>query len=77
MRKASDKKKITEVFREKVVFYDTTVPVEDLFQHLREGKSIRSFLKSYPAVEKEQVLQLLTQAEALIVAQFLNEKASK
>jgi uncharacterized protein (DUF433 family) len=70
MRKISSEKKIAEIFQGNPVFYNTTVPLSAFFQHLSRGRSINSFLKNCPAVDKDQVLQLLKKAEALLTEQF-------
>ncbi len=48
------------------VFKGTRVPVKNLFDYLETGESIESFLKDFPSVKREFVLQLLEQAEKLI-----------
>lgn len=41
------------------VFKGTRVPVEVLFDHLESGMSIDEFLKDYPTVSKQQVINVL------------------
>lgn len=41
------------------VFKGTRVPVEVLFDHLESGISIDEFLKDYPTVSKQQVIDIL------------------
>ncbi|MBL7128660.1 MAG: DUF433 domain-containing protein [Ignavibacteria bacterium] len=41
------------------VFYNTRVPVNNLFDYLKAGDSVDEFLKDFPSVKKEQVLELL------------------
>jgi len=41
------------------VFKGTRVPVEVLFDHLESGISIDEFLKDYPTVSKQQVVDIL------------------
>ncbi len=41
------------------VFKGTRVPVEVLFDHLESGISIHEFLKDYPTVSKQQVVDIL------------------
>ncbi|MGH8707993.1 MAG: DUF433 domain-containing protein [Burkholderiales bacterium] len=48
------------------VFYGTRVPVKNLFDYLEAGDSLDDFLKSFPAVTREQAVAALEQArEAL------------
>jgi uncharacterized protein (DUF433 family) len=48
------------------VFKDTRVPVKNLFDYLETGESIETFLKDFPSVKKEIVIQLLERAEKFI-----------
>ncbi len=48
------------------VFKGTRVPVKNLFDYLETGESIESFLKDFPSVKREFVVQLLEKAEKLI-----------
>lgn len=41
------------------VFYNTRVPVINLFDYLKAGDSVGEFLKDFPSVKKEQVMELL------------------
>lgn len=41
------------------VFYNTRVPVRNLFDYLKAGDSVDDFLKDFPSVKKSQVLALL------------------
>ncbi|WP_414709926.1 DUF433 domain-containing protein [Puia sp.] len=52
--------------------YDTSVPVSRLFEHLTNGKSVASFLRDSPAVDKDIVLQLLKRAESLLLDSLTN-----
>jgi len=45
-----------------LVFSDTRVPVETLFDYLKAGESIDDFLDGFPTVTREQVIGLLEQA---------------
>ena len=42
-----------------MVFIDTRVPVQSLFDHLEAGDSIDDFLEGFPSVRREQVLAVL------------------
>jgi uncharacterized protein (DUF433 family) len=46
------------------VFAGTRVPVESLFDYLKRGRSINYFLEQFPSVAREQVEQLLDEAQA-------------
>ncbi len=49
------------------VFVGTRVPVESLFDYLKHGRTIDYFLEQFPSVKREQVEQLLDQAQTLSV----------
>lgn len=45
------------------VFTGSRVPIKNLFDYLRGGESIDEFLKDFPSVNREQVLELLKLAQ--------------
>ena len=45
------------------VFSGTRVPVKNLFDYLKGGDSIDEFLKDFPSVSRDQVLDLLSLAQ--------------
>jgi hypothetical protein len=64
---AKKTKKLAEIYMRQLCIYDTVVPLSELFRHLNTRKSIRSFVKNRPAIEKDIVIQLLNTAELLLV----------
>ena len=50
------------------VFAGTRVPIKSLFDHLEAGDSIGEFLEGFPSVKREQVLALLEESKALVMA---------
>ncbi len=48
------------------VFYNTRVPIKNLFDYLKGGDSLEDFLTDFPSVTKEQVLKVLSLAESII-----------
>lgn len=44
------------------VFRGTRVPVETLFDHIKEGDSIEMFLDDFPTVSREQAITFLETA---------------
>ena len=50
------------------VFTGTRVPVQSLFDHLEAGDSIEQFLEGFPSVKREQVIALLEDSKALVLA---------
>jgi uncharacterized protein (DUF433 family) len=42
-----------------LVFTGTRVPVQTLFDYLKDGETIDSFLDGFPTVSREQVLSLV------------------
>ena len=41
------------------VFYDTRVPIKNLFDYLEMGNTIETFLQNFDRVSKQQVIKLL------------------
>lgn len=50
------------------VFAGTRVPIQTLIDYLEGGDSIDDFLKGFPTVTREQVIALLEEAKARVVA---------
>src|SRR6266550_351412 len=50
------------------VFAGTRVPAKRLFDHLEAGDSIEQFLEGFPSVKREQVIALLEDSKALVLA---------
>ena len=50
------------------VFHGTRVPIKNLFDYLEAGETIKSFLEDFDGVKKEQVLQLLSLSEKLVIS---------
>ena len=48
------------------VFYNTRVPIKNLFDYLKAGDSLEDFLIDFPSVSKEQTLKVLSLAETNI-----------
>jgi uncharacterized protein (DUF433 family) len=57
-----------EILGGTLVFKGTRVPVQSLFAHLRAGDSIEVFLDGFPSVKKSQVLAVLKELEAKVLA---------
>ncbi len=56
------------------VFTGTRVQIETLFDYLTEGETLDDFLRNFPTVSKEQVVEVLHLAETLVIKeQVLNE----
>jgi uncharacterized protein (DUF433 family) len=49
------------------VFRGTRVPVQNLIDYLATGETIDTFLDDFPTVTREQVIQFLHYAGALVV----------
>lgn len=49
------------------VFSGTRVPVQTLIDYLEGGESIDDFLKGFPTVTREQVIELLEEAKEKIL----------
>ncbi len=57
------------------VFFDTRVPIKNLFDYLETGDSIETFLEDFDGVQKSQVLKILEMSQKLIESStnILNE----
>lgn len=49
------------------VFAGTRVPVRILIEHLEAGDRIDDFLEDYPTVSRDQAVELLERATAMLV----------
>lgn len=52
----------SEILGGTLVFVDTRVPVQSLFDHLEAGESIDDFLKGFPSVKRDQVIAVLEES---------------
>jgi uncharacterized protein (DUF433 family) len=57
-----------EILGGTLVFKGTRVPVQSLFDHLKAGDSIEVFLDGFPSVKRAQVLVVLQEMEAEVLA---------
>ncbi len=57
-----------EILGGEPVFTGTRVPVKSLFDHLEAGDSIEQFLEGFPSVKREQVIALLEDSKAHVLA---------
>src|SRR3954471_15598951 len=57
-----------EVLGGEPVFGGTRVPARSLFDHLEAGDSIEQFLEGFPSVKREQVIALLEDSKAHVLA---------
>ncbi len=48
------------------VFYNTRVPVKNLFDYLKGGDSLDEFLEDFPSVSKEQAVKVLEFVENVL-----------
>ena len=49
------------------VFTGTRVPVKNLFDYLEAGDSLEKFIEDFPAVRREQVLEVLRLAGRILL----------
>jgi uncharacterized protein (DUF433 family) len=54
----------------KPVFAGTRVPISRLFAELEEGNNVDYFLKNYPTVTREQVTEVLNEAERKLLYEY-------
>lgn len=57
-----------EVLGGELVFAGTRVPAKSLFDHLEAGDSIEEFLMGFPSVKREQIIALLEESKAYLLA---------
>jgi len=56
------------------VFKGTRVPIQNLFDYIEGGYTIEQFLKGFPSVKKEQVIEIIQLAESILTSEkFLHE----
>jgi uncharacterized protein (DUF433 family) len=48
------------------VFYNTRVPVKNLFDYLKGGHTVDDFIEDFPSVKREQALALLDYVQATV-----------
>lgn len=53
-----------------VVFANTRVPVQTLFDYLEAGETIDEFLEGFPSVSREQVIAFLEEAKIRTLAEM-------
>ncbi len=58
------------------VFYNTRVPVKNLFDYIKGGDSLEDFLKDFPSVSQAQTLQILSLAESILTIHLPDNEAA-
>lgn len=48
------------------VFYNTRVPVKNLFDYLKGGHTVDDFIEDFPSVKREQAMALLDYVQATV-----------
>lgn len=59
----------SEILGGEPVFTGTRVPVKGLFDHLEGGESIEDFLEGFPSVKRVQVIAVLEESKAHVLAE--------
>ena len=52
------------------VFFNTRVPVKNLFDYIRGGDSIEDFLEDFPSVTQQQAQDILKLAEDAVTLNY-------
>lgn len=52
------------------VFFNTRVPVKNLFDYVRAGHTIADFIDDFPSVQYDQALAVLELAESSVTLNF-------
>lgn len=58
------------------VFAGTRVPVKNLFDYLKEGDTLATFLEDFPSVKHKQAVAVLEAAEKILTFNFSDEVAA-
>jgi uncharacterized protein (DUF433 family) len=58
-----------EVMHGTPVFRGTRVPVQTLFDYLKNGESLDDFLEGFPTISREVAVQVLEESKELRLAQ--------
>jgi uncharacterized protein (DUF433 family) len=58
------------------VFYNTRVPVKNLFDYLKAGDTLEEFLDDFPSVSKQQAVEVLQMAENILTFNHLGYEAT-
>jgi uncharacterized protein (DUF433 family) len=58
------------------VFYNTRVPVKNLFDYLKAGDTLEEFLDDFPSVSKQQAVEVLQMAENILTFNHLGDEAT-
>ena len=70
----SNSKNLVEIDPEKLggtpVFYDTRVPIQNLFDCLEGGESLDQFLDQFPTVTREQALAVLEESKERLILSY-------
>ena len=48
------------------VFYNTRVPVKNLFDYLKGGHTVDEFIEDFPSVKRDQAMALLDYVQATV-----------
>lgn len=48
------------------VFFNTRVPVKNIFDYLKAGDTLEDFLTDFPSVSRQQTIKALSLAESII-----------
>ncbi len=69
MQKTSLIQRSDEILGGTPVFAGTRVPVQTLFDYLKEGDNLDEFLDDFPAVSKEHAIKVLERMKEAVLAQ--------
>jgi uncharacterized protein (DUF433 family) len=58
------------------VFFNTRVPIKNLFDYIKGGESLEVFLEDFPVVTREQVLNVLSLAESIVTIHMPGNEAA-
>jgi len=58
------------------VFYNTRVPIKNLFDYLKGGDSLEEFLDDFPSVSRDNALKVLSLAEKIITVSQDNSEVA-
>jgi uncharacterized protein (DUF433 family) len=58
------------------VFFNTRVPVKNLFDYLKAGDTLEEFLDDFPSVSRQQAVEVLQLAENILTFNQLGNEAA-
>ncbi len=65
-----------EILNGTPVFYNTRVPIKNLFDYIKGGDSLEEFLQDFPSVSRTHALKVLSLAECILTVHLPDNEAA-